>query len=145
MKITVSTVLTFALVLSLGLNIYEILKTFPHCDDTGRYPDKESFYGGVAVSESWAQEHVDTYREAHSRDETIYKTTGFMLSKKVFDIIFDEPTKNTLTVDIVENDSHELSIVVRGVTTDSTAIDRGSGSSIFLNQTMCPNDCPQYR
>jgi hypothetical protein len=145
MKLTESTVLTIGLVLSLGLNIYEILKDFPHCDDTGRYPGKESYYGGVEVSDSWAEEHVDGYRESHSRDETIYKTTGFMFSKKAIDIIFDEATKNTLSIDLVENDSHELAIVVKGITTDSTAVGRGDGSGIFLNQTLCPNDCSQYK
>ena len=89
MEITRSDVLTLALILSLGLNIYDVLKRFPHCDDTDRFSDKELPFGGNEVSHTWAKDHVEAYREAHATDVTPYQTTGFMLSKKVFDKIFD--------------------------------------------------------
>ena len=67
-----------------------------------------------------------------------------MLSKKVFDKIFDNTTLNTLCVDLIENDEKVLSIVVKGITTDSTEITTGLHSGIFINQSMCPADCSQY-
>lgn len=144
MEITRSNVLTLALILSLGLNIYDVLIRFPHCDDTDRFSDKELPFGGNEVSHTWAKDHVEAYREAHATDETPYQTTGFMLSKKVFDKIFDNTTLNTLCVDLIENDEKVLSIVVKGITTDSTEITTGLHSGIFINQSMCPADCSQY-
>ncbi len=144
MALTRSDVLTVALILSLGLNIYEVLKEFPHCDDTNRYADKEQKYGGQEVSADWATDRVNAYREAHRGDVSIYKTTGFMMSKKVFDKIFDERKNNTLCMDLVENESNILSLVVKGTYTDSTEITPGPASGIYINQSMCPADCSKY-
>jgi len=144
MAIEKSDVLTIALILSLGLNIYEILNKFPHCDDTDRYSPKELSYGGEEVTSDWAKDRIYAYRSAHERDPSIYKTTGFMMSKKVFDKIFDEKRFNTLSLDLVENENNILTLVVKGTMTDSTLITTGTKSGIFINQSMCPADCSQY-
>ncbi len=145
MASTETKVLTVALILSLGLNVYELLNQFPHCNDTDRYGEKEDDLGGLGVTDEWAYNHVSAYRTEHARDESIYKTTGFMFSKKALDKIFDATTVNTLTIDLIENDKNELAIVIKGVTTNNTNINTNESSTVFLDQTMCPNDCADYR
>jgi hypothetical protein len=143
MTITKDNVLTLALILSIGLNIYEMLKEYPHCDDTNRYSMKASTFGGLEISKDWATRKINAYREDHVADRTIYQTTGFMVSKKALDKIFDSPGFNTLCIDLVQNDDNILSLIVKGTITDSTEIKSDVSSGIFINQSMCPTDCSQ--
>ena len=144
--ITKSDILTLALLLSVGLNIYEMTKDLcpAYCNDEGRYPDREQAFGGAEVEESWAKNHILRFREEHVGDLTYYKTTGFMLSKKAIDNIFNQPLLNTLCLDLIVDDHDVLSLIAKGTVTDSTMIDCSIKDGIFINQSMCPNDCSQY-
>ncbi len=169
-------ILLIVLLISLGINIYELLllkrcclschgnegtcennTVSPnglldtdllkpkHCEDIGRYSPKDTARGGEEIDSASATVMIENYRFAHSTDTTIYRTTGFSFSKKVFDKIFDHKNSklNMIRFDLItKNDS--LFLIAKGISTNyseiTTTIPFINGG-MFLSRSFCPFDC----
>jgi hypothetical protein len=116
--------------------------TLQDCPPT-EYQDPEYKGGGKSITPENASDLVAAYRAAHEKDDGLYKTTGFFLSKRMFDKIFCDPQVNSVNIDLVDNNG-QLQIVVSGEISDSTEIDDEAASVIFINELHCPNDCSQW-
>jgi hypothetical protein len=114
------------------------------CENKGRFDGEKSSKGGIETDEVSAKEDVMAYRKAHVNDQTVYTTTGFLFSKKVFDHIFNNPDQkiNTVRFDLIVKDK-KLSLIAKGISTDFTDItyNNNKTSRVFINQSMCPIDC----
>ena len=133
------------LFVSLGINLYSAasgeLDVSP-CDDTYRYTD-EVAGGGIEIAFTDVKTLVQAYQNAHKDDKTAYKTTGFILSKKVCDELFKNSTANVLTLDLIEQDG-QLNLAVKATHNAKSGIDTKAGSRIFVMQTFCPSDCSSW-
>jgi hypothetical protein len=131
-------ILLFALILSLGLNIYEVLRDsgLSYCDDDGRYPLLEGQGGGADIKYDDAKKLVDTYRENHKT-----QFSGVVFSKHVLEEIFSDVTKNSFSIDLVELPDKSINAIICGQKSDNTLISDTYNSRIFIAQTLCPSDC----
>jgi hypothetical protein len=114
------------------------------CIEKDRYSTAEKDGGGREIDLATATSLVNEYRRARAGDPAPYSTTGFMLSKKVFDNIFSECSLNSVFMDLVVESGGKLAIVLRGAKTENTAVTTGASSGIYINQSMCPIDCLAY-
>jgi len=157
--------LLLALLISLGLNIYEITllnkcnsicekedkedKTkkdpepvpgtagWTFCNNEGRFDPNDLHRGGEEKDTKWAETLVMNYRASHKE-----QITGFLFSKKVFDHIFNSSNTKTNMVrfDLVILDKPYL--IAKGVSTSFSEITlNGKNDRVFINQSMCPADC----
>jgi hypothetical protein len=141
-SITRCDIILFALLLSLGLNIYEAYRLSVVTTGDTEYSLVEQPLGGKEISKTDADKLIMDYRKLHDPeiDKTIYKTTGWLFSKKALDNIFENKDLNTLNIDLVQHDD-SLKIIFQGRHSDKTEIETKVGNSIFIVQTMCPSDC----
>ncbi len=131
-----------AFVVSIGFNVYSFNSGEPEvspCDNTKRY-SKEVAGGGKEVAKGEIDALVAAYREAHSGDQTEYKTTGFVLSKRIFDELYKNGEANAITIDLIV-DKGQLNLAVKAIQTTKTGIDKTAGSGLYILQTFCPDDC----
>ena len=134
--------LLVALIVSLGVNIYGLfIDTAPaYCDNAGRFDPHPLFDGGREIETDSAKNYVEQYAVLHPDPET----RGFTLSKLVFDNIFNDPTLNSVTIDLINTDDKTLIIIVKGAKVSKTEISREYTNSIFIAQTLCPIDCSKW-
>jgi hypothetical protein len=137
-----SNILLFALILSLGLNIYEVLRDsgLTFCDNSGRFDDHALVGGGTEIPTADAKNLVMKYRDAHPNPEV----TGVVFSKLVFDNIFNDPAINSVTFDLVMPDDKNYNLIVKGYKSSTTEITCSQKNSIFIAQTICPSDCSSW-
>lgn len=134
-----------ALAVSVGFNVYSVSSGEPEvspCDNSRRYTNETSG-GGSEISAAGAKGMVSEYRANHVEDKTEYKTTGFVMSKRIFDELFKNPTANALTLDLVSSEG-QLNLVVKSTSTNKTGIDARAGSGVFVLQSFCPDDCSAW-
>lgn len=139
---TKTLLLIMALLISVGLNVYSFNsgeQEVSPCDDSQRYND-EVAGGGMEMSVSDLKYMVTNYKNSQKDERSPYKTTGFILSKKVCDELFKNPTNNALSMDMFVKDG-QLNLAIRGIHTTHSAIDAKTGSNHFVIQTFCPSDC----
>ncbi len=101
MKTTHKLVL-LAFIASMGFIVYSITAGGPDvspCDNSQRYND-ETAGGGLEVPVADLKPKVLAYRESHINEKTPYKTTGFLLSKRIIDELFKNATDNVLLLDL---------------------------------------------
>ncbi len=135
----------FIIIVSLGINLYSAASSeldVSPCDDSSRYTD-EVAGGGIEIAFADIKAMVLAYKNAHKNDSTVYKTTGFVLSKKVCDELFKNSTANSLTLDLIEQDG-QLNLAVKATHNAKSGIDTKSGSRIFISQTFCPSECSSW-
>ncbi len=133
------------LLLSLVFNVYALTVGNPDvspCDNTNRYKN-EVAGGGIEMTSDSLKQMVENYRNQHLEDKTEYKTTGFVLSKKIFDEVFKDGSMNALSFDLVV-DSGQLNLAIRAIQTTKTEIDTKAGTRLFLGQAFCPTDCSSW-
>ncbi len=134
-----------AFVVSIGFNVYSITSGNPEvspCDNTNRYGN-EAAGGGVELAKEEIKSLVENYRNAHKGDEGEYKTTGFVLSKRIFDDLFKDGSLNALSLNLVV-DKGQLNLAVKAIQTTNTAIDKKTGSGLYVLQTFCPDECSAW-
>ncbi|MBK6986776.1 MAG: hypothetical protein IPH33_00225 [Bacteroidetes bacterium] len=134
-----------AFVVSLGFNVYSFnsgAQEVSPCDNTNRYINEVSG-GGMEVAKSEIEQLVAGYRQAHIEDPTPYKTTGFILSKRIFDELFKDGDVNALSLNLIV-DKDQLNIAVKSIKTTKTGIDKKTGSGLYILQTFCPDDCSAW-
>ncbi len=159
------------LIISIGLNIYSytIIKSnnyiirdvdkrlntrtdvrtgeeWTFCNNETRFDVENSNKGGKEIEYDDARTKVKAYYEKHKNDNNEYKTTGFIFSKKVFDRIFSDENKgiNSVRLDLIE-DNKQLFLVAKGLSRKYTGLiyleEPQKTSRIYVDQSMCPNDC----
>jgi hypothetical protein len=144
---TILKLLVIAVVLSFGFSISKTTEggdTPGYCKNDKRYSAQEQGGGGREVTAEWAKDAVKKYRDEHSDNNSPYYTTGFWLSKKAFEKIFDSEDVNAMTIDLVIDEDGKLKVVAKGINTDKTGIESPVNSGIFISQSLCPNDCASY-
>ena len=134
-----------ALVLSLGFNVYSLNSGSPlvsPCDNDERYKT-EVAGGGKQVDVAWLETQVTAYRDAHKDDTTPYKTTGFILSKRVFDELFTDGKLNAISLSLIE-DKGQLNLGIKAITTTKTKLDKDANTNVYIIQSFCPDDCAAW-
>lgn len=142
---TTHLLILIAFVISLGFNVYSISSGTTEvspCDNTNRY-SHEVAGGGKEVAKSEADSLVAVYKTAHREDQTPYKTNGFILSKRIFDELFKDGNANALAINLVV-DKKQLNLAIKATQTTKTAIEKKTGSGIYILQTFCPDDCSAW-
>lgn len=142
---TKHTLILVAFIVSLGFNVYSVNSGDPEvspCDNTGRYND-ELAGGGMDMPVSSLKTLVLSYKTAHQEDRTAYKTTGFMLSKRMCDELFKNAAANALTLDLFV-DNGQLNLAVKATHTAKSGIDQKAGTGYYILQTFCPDDCSAW-
>jgi hypothetical protein len=130
----------------LSNRIDSLILTMPvHCDDSKRFTSS----GGSTATEipaAQAKSWTDEYRRAHEIDISIFHITGFRISKKALNKIFDDPLVNCITMDLYDNEGVNLGMVMKGIVSDKSDItlDPAVNSSVFNLTSYCPSDCGQY-
>lgn len=94
---------------------------------------------------------MNDYYLANKDRKDVYKTTGFTMSKNVFDKIFSDErnTKiNTVRLDLAIYNG-KLSLVAKGIQRTNTGLKYvlapNKPTRIYINQSMCPADCAETR
>jgi hypothetical protein len=134
-----------AFALSVGFNVYSFNsggEPVSPCDNNDRYKN-EVAGGGKEVDVSWLEPLVTSYRNAHKDDKTPYKTTGFILSKRVFDELFTDGNVNALSLNLIDNDG-QLNLAVKAINTTKTQIEKKDNTGVYILQSFCPDDCSAW-
>lgn len=116
------------------------------CNNDERY-SKEELLNAEEVGVDDANNWIGAYREAHRGETSIYKTTGFHISKKAIDSIFSRNLRaNSITFNLINQGDTSLGLIVAGVRSDSSDIRFNTtlNSSVFRVNSMCPVDCCFY-
>ena len=113
-----------------------------YCDNSKRYPSTGKI-GAVEVDSVVAKTLVLAYRTKHSTDRTVYKTTGFQITKQVLDNIFEDTDLNTITIDLVESEG-ALKIVIKGIRSQNCNVNILKNNSIFMTSSFCPTECQNW-
>ena len=113
-----------------------------YCDNSRRYPS-DGKTGAVEVDSAFARTLVNAYRGKHVGDRTIYKTTGFQITKQVLDNIFENTDLNAITFDLVESEG-ALNIVIKGIRSQNCNVNILKNNSIFMTKILCPTECQNW-
>ncbi len=138
-------ILFFLLLGSLSANFYLFNRDdeYPKpCDNTDRY-SKEEEIGVLRIKESDGAEYVGRYRTEYPPDQNHEHPTGYVLTKRVFDEIFENTDINSVTLDLVTYNDN-LTLVVKGYKTNMTKIGGDGDNRIYLIKTFCPDNCSQW-
>ncbi len=145
-----STILLVLLLASLGYNYYlyercENNMMAPDkgaCDNTKRYSQNEEL-SATEISFNEAKTIVEQYRNDFPADQLGNPPTGYILSKRIFDSIFDSLEINSVTLDFVTY-QEKKALVVRGMITDSTKVDGSVNSGVYVLKCYCPFSCSSW-
>lgn len=158
MKILITT-----LVLSLGLNMSNMIESYFHfsledrinalyaaepaggndcaCDDKERYSGEQKNGGGQEISLAAARGYIQNY-------QVFYKSPyrGAYISKKAIDAIFCEnPRANGLFCyfGLKDGKAENITMIIESGTTETTNISRipSNPTSIFMGEVICPTIC----
>ena len=121
------------------------------CTNDGRFDDEDANLGGEELLFEDAFKIMNDYYLANKDRDDEYQTTGFTMSKNVFDKIFsDERNKklNTVRLDLAIYNG-KLSLIAKGIQRTNTGLNYlpapNDPSRIYINQSMCPADCAETR
>lgn len=135
--------LSIALLISLGYNVYSGSTAVSPCDDSRRY-SSETAGGGADMALTEMSALVQEYKTARAENKDEFKTTGFLISKRVCDDLFSNPTTNALTLDLFVKDG-QLNLAIRGTHTTKSGIEKKSASADgYVVRTFCPDDCSTW-
>lgn len=138
MKTTI-VLLTIVLVASLTFNFYQYMdgnETTP-CDNKGRYLNEKEI-GASRIPKTDADRLIEEFRNHNPLGEG--NNTGFILTKRMFDELFQNPELNSVALDLIMIDE-KLTLTVQGHKTDYTKIDGEINSNVYVIRSFCPTDC----
>jgi hypothetical protein len=111
------------------------------CDNDHRF-DNEKGVGATGIKPDEAKDLVLKYRTDFPPSSNDNRPTGFVLTKKVFDEIFADPSFNSVTLDMVKA-REEFSLIVKGYVSENTIVD-GDPTGVYLVRSFCPTDCSAW-
>lgn len=145
-----STILLVLLLASLGYNYYlyercENNMMAPDkgaCDNTDRF-SKDELPAATEVSFEEAKVMVDEYKTSNPPNDEGNPPTGYVLSKHIFDSIFEDMNFNSVSLDFVTYQDKKT-LVVKGMKTDSTKVDGSVNSGVYVLKCYCPFSCSSW-